>query len=182
MRIILNLLLLLTISCVTNKTYKTSSSTHSIPSEQVEAPSPSALFHTEINYEWAKELVNTSNCIWKLPEFRKEIESMVAFDYSDKTGKEVVKALNGGKCGLRVYKTKNPWSSAIATTYATDKEYLYLNLRKNPRELAPMVNTMMHECTHLVGFSHGDNYAKGKELSVPYWIGNTAEKYVHKCK
>lgn len=180
MKNLLLIVLLLNTACVTKIKYPTSS-TNSIPSVQVEAPSSPVPFHTEINYQWAKDLVKVANCLINKQEFINAIESIDKFDYSDKNGKTVIELMKGAKCGIRVYTTKNPWSSAIATTYASDKEYLYLNLRKNPRAMGAMVNTAIHECSHIAGFSHGDNSPVGKENSVPYLIGRKAEELVHLC-
>jgi hypothetical protein len=44
-----------------------------------------------------------------------------------------------------------------------------------------MVNTALHECSHLAGYTHGDNSPVGKENSVPYWVGSKAEEVAVKC-
>ena len=142
----------------------------------------SKTFHTEVNYDWAKKTVEVSNCVLNHPEFKKRVEAIEKFDYSDLNGVQVYAAYsNGSKCGLRTYKTKNPWSSAIATTYSDDREFFYLNSRKNPRKYDSMVNTSIHECGHLKGFSHGDNRSAGKENSVNYKVGSIAQEISELC-
>ncbi len=142
----------------------------------------SKTFHTEVKYDWAIETVRISNCVLNHPDFKKRVEAIDKFDYSDLNGVQVYAAYsNGSRVGLRVYKSKNPWSKAIATTYGNDKEFFYLNTRKNPRDYGSMVNTSLHEAGHLKGFSHGDNSSVGKENSVNYKVGSIAQEVSAKC-
>jgi hypothetical protein len=152
----------------------------SIPSTQPESK-VRVVFHTEIKTQWVNDLVKYANCVINHSDFINEIESQKVFEYTEKTGYAVIAALHERRCGLRLYATKNPFSSVIATTYANDREYLYFNTRKNPRDMKYMVNTAIHECSHLAGFSHGDNSPVGKENSVPYFIGKSSESVVEKC-
>jgi hypothetical protein len=69
---------------------------------------------------------------------------------------------------------KDRFSAAIA--YYTKSEGIKLNRYKLKRNPCSIVGTLVHEYMHHLGFSHGDNYAKGKEFSVPYWMGNKAVK------
>jgi len=174
-------LLFLTVACATNKNVPTSQlSTYSSP-EQVEVKYPSALFHTEVNTLWAQDLAKVANCVFNNASFRKAVEAKTSFDMSDKTGAGVYASMQEVTCGIRLYATKNPFSKAIATTYSTDKYFIYLNTRRNPRDMPSMVNTVIHECSHIAGFSHGSNSPVGKENTVPYWIGKEAESYVSEC-
>ena len=77
------------------------------------------------------------------------------------------------------WKPFNPWTSAIATTFKNKPGKIFINLRKiQQRSVEDYVNTITHEVTHILGYSHGSNSPKGKENSVPYWLGNKAEEWV----
>jgi hypothetical protein len=182
MRNIFIILLWLLQSCATNKTYQSRPiGTDSIPQGQLGTALPSAPFHTELKTQWVNDLVRVANCTFTHADFLKAVESKTLFDYSEHTGADVIGRMSKITCGIRLYSTKNPFSSAIATTYASDRSFLYLNTRKNPREMKYMVNTVIHECSHLAGYTHGDNSPVGKENSVPYWIGDKAEEVAVKC-
>ena len=114
-------------------------------------------------------------------EFQNELSAIEKFDFSDDNGSQVLEKLMSNSKTITTYRTKNPFSKAIATTYSTDKENMYLNTRKNPREYKFMINTVVHEFLHLVGYSHNDNNPIGKENSVNYYVGSLAEKYSKGC-
>jgi hypothetical protein len=142
-----------------------------------------APYSVKSSLKWVKQLADVSNCVIKNEEFLKEVEAFPKYDFTTKTSKEVAQAYRSSAPSvISTYKTKNPWSKAIATTYTGDSKTIYLNLRKNPRPLKEMVNTAIHERGHGLGFSHGDNSSWGKENSVNYRVGLIAEKYVEKCK
>lgn len=141
------------------------------------------VFSQKSELPWAAQVSKVSNCIIKNEAFLKEVETFSKFTHTAKTPKEVALAIkNFRPVVVSTYKTKNPWSAAIATTYSSDKTTVYFNTRKNPRPLPAMVNTAFHEGLHLNGFSHGNNSPKGKENSVNYRVGKIAEKYVEVCK
>ncbi len=72
------------------------------------------------------------------------------------------------------YKPKWPWSKAIGYS---DGKNIYVNMRKiDALTVADYVGNLVHEFCHVAGFSHGDNYKKGKENSVPYWCGELAKR------
>jgi hypothetical protein len=100
---------------------------------------------------------------------------------SQDNGTQILNEILSKKAVIRTYKTKWPLSKAIATTYKNNKTELYFNRYKNPREMANMVNTSMHEITHLVGYSHGSNSSIGKEDTVPYKVGAIAQRNYHAC-
>lgn len=68
---------------------------------------------------------------------------------------------------------------SAVTAYYTKSEGIKLNTYKLGRSECAIVKTLVHEYMHHLGFSHGDNKAKGKEFSIPYWYGYKAYKY---CK
>jgi molybdopterin-biosynthesis enzyme MoeA-like protein len=131
---------------------------------------------------YLKQVAKVSECVIRNEDFLKEIEAFPKFSFTDKTSKEVADSIRKMKSVvISSYKTKNPFSSAIATTYPSNKTTVYFNSRKNPREFKEMINTAIHEPLHLIGFSHGDNSPIGKENSVNYRVGKIAESYVEKC-
>lgn len=118
------------------------------------------------------------------------LKSDVKFSHTDKTKEQVVdqirKATSVMKYGavyLRVY--YSPWwnisqrrvvanTQFVAGTYEISFNTRNFNFKNTPSA----VNTLVHEFLHVIGFSHGDNSPKGKEFSVPYFVGNLAEKIV----
>lgn len=141
-----------------------------------------ASFTAKSSLLWVSSLAEKANCTIKNKDFLKEVEGF-KFTHTIHAGAKVakdIKALPSIK--IATYKTKNPFSKAIATTYPSDKETVYLNLRANPRDMESMVNTVCHEATHILGYSHGDNSPKGKENSVPYKVGSLCQKYFKNCK
>jgi hypothetical protein len=130
---------------------------------------------------WMSSLAKTADCIVQSKKFKEEVCSIKSFDYSKKTGHQVIEDISNSRAFVvSTYKTKSPWSKAIATTYGKPK-VVYFNTRKNPRDVPSMVNTLVHEWLHVLNYSHGDNSSKGKENSVNYKVGSIAEKYVQEC-
>jgi hypothetical protein len=130
---------------------------------------------------WMKSLGATAECVINNADFQKEVSAIEKFDYSTRKGKQVVADLAAMKgVEISTYKTKNPFSKTIAYTYGGAKT-IYFNTRKNPRDFKEMVNTVVHEASHIVGYGHGNNSSVGKQKSVPYWVGAIAEKYVLHC-
>lgn len=74
------------------------------------------------------------------------------------------------------WKPMNPWSSAIATTFKNKPGVVFMNVRKvHLRAEFEVVNTLVHEFCHTpCGYGHGSNSPKGKQRSVPYWLGGRA--------
>lgn len=153
----------------------------SIPTKPTQAPEievPYRVnFDAKSSLKWPHETAKAANCVTNDKEFIDALRSIEKFDYSDDTGIDVYNKLMEIKATIRTYKTKNPFSKAIATTYKSNKSDVYFNRRKNPRPMQFMVNTACHERTHLGGYSHGTNSSKGKENSIPYFIGSLCQKY-----
>ena len=62
---------------------------------------------------------------------------------------------------------------------------IYINAAKLGRSLGSIAASVVHEIIHLLDkfikgeyFGHGDNSAKGKQNTAPYWIDNLAEALV----
>lgn len=147
-------------------------------------PETQIAFTSASNLDWVKELVKVANCVANNEAFIKEVALFPDYDYTDDKSEVVALAVKNIKANVTTYKTANPFSAAIATTYPTDTVNVYLNIRPkaNPRPMPDMVNTLFHEGLHLSGYKHGDNYANGKENSVNYRVGTIAAKYSPACK
>lgn len=130
---------------------------------------------------WVSELADKTKCVLLSNDFQNELKSIQNFDMSEANGAQVLGKMLSTESNISTYTSKNPFSSAIATTYQNDNT-LYLNTRKNPRSMPQMINTICHEHSHVAGFSHGDNSPKGKEKTVPYFIGDLCEKHSTKCE
>lgn len=175
-------LLLLTFAC-SYVPVKAPDVTPEFPSETVPTTNPKVVFTADSSLDYIHEVVRISNCVISNEDFLKEVEAFPKYDYTDKTSKQVADSLRNPKPVIvSTYRTKNPWSSVIATTYSSDPTTIYFNTRRNPREMPSMVNTSFHEMLHLQGWSHGDNYEYGKEKSVNHMVGTISEKYLKKCE
>lgn len=151
------------------------------PAQEIKPSLPASsgsVFSTEAAVYWTIDITKKANDVYKNPEFLKRVGEVYKYDYTVDSPETVKKQLsNSVAVIIALYTTKNPWSSAIATTFNNDRERIYLNTRKHPRPVPEMINTLFHEgLGHLNGYGHGDNYSAGKENSVPYKIGEIAEK------
>lgn len=180
---IINLfLLLVVVSCATKPVVETPiKPTDLIPEVIIPPTLVSDVFDYQSNLLWVKKLSESANCVIKKDSFASRVYSVVSFDYSTSNGEKVYNDLINHKCTIRTYKTRNPFSSVIATTYLNNKKDLYLNTRSNPRIFPSMINTAIHECLHNAGYSHGDNTPTGKENSVNYKVGKIAELESEGC-
>lgn len=141
----------------------------------------SDVFTYKSSLEWIKDLSKKANCVVNNEKFQYELALIESFDFSKDNGEKVLENLLKHKATIRTYKTKNPFSKVIATTYKNNKTDLYLNLHKNPRPMASMINTVVHEALHLAGYSHGNNSSVDKENSVNYRVGKLAEINSNGC-
>lgn len=180
-----NILLLIALASCTTVANKAPEVVPAKPVTPVSVPTTPAkreIFYSKSSLPWVKELINKANCVVNSQDFLNEVKAWPKFTYSDATGEDVYKSiLNLHKVNVETYQTKNPWSKAIATTYAGVNDTVFLNTRRNPRDMKYMINTVLHEPLHLVGYSHGDNSPAGKENSVNYRVGSIAEKYADSC-
>lgn len=143
---------------------------------------PRAVFFTNSKIPWVINLVGSANCVVNTKAFINEVKTYPKFTLTTATPADVAASLESmGPFEVATYKTTNPLSKAIATTFKGNKTTLFLNVRRNPRALPAMVNTLAHESLHLAGYSHGDNSPVGKEESVNYKVGSISEKYLEGC-
>lgn len=111
-----------------------------------------------------------------------DIDHFTHTEYSKSEILEKIKNVNGITT-VKLYKSLNPWTRSNAYVSPKHKNTLFLNTRKLWRDKGDIINTIMHECVHVIDFNdnnkidfgHGDNYSRGKENSVPYRIGQLAK-------
>jgi hypothetical protein len=178
------LLLLTLLSCATEITKTPTIFIEPEPVKPVEVkPENKVYFFTDLKMKWVQDVVNCSNIVVNDPSFIAELSQVTKFDYSNDDGKRVVQFLQTSK-PLEIKLFTKYLSKVIATTYPS-QPITYFNTKKNPRSLPEMVNTAVHEKTHVADengnyFTHGSNYSSGKGLSVPYYTGDLAEKHAER--
>jgi hypothetical protein len=146
-------------------------------------PVKGVYYQTTLTSQWAIDLTRISNCVLNHEGFIKEVSAIEKFDFTFDKGIEVIAKYRQDKVtNIKLIKPKAFWSSMVATTFAGNTDDFFLSTKKNPRPMPSMINTAIHERGHLVGYGHGDNYAKGKEDSVNYKLGSISEKYVADCQ
>lgn len=90
---------------------------------------------------------------------------------------------------VELYRSRNPWSKAYATTYSGNYNLIKLNSRKLNRSLASICGSIAHEWGHcleyymktrfpVIEFNHGDNSPVGKEDTFQYQLGKAVKAYV----
>ena len=143
------------------------------PQEFVETYHP---FYFKSSIKWVGDVSMCANMIINDSKFREELMAIKKFDMSSDNGEYVLKKLQSGKTVIKTYKTRNPFSKAVATTWKSNKTDIYLNIRKK-RTIAQWSGTAIHESSHNRGYSHGNNSSAGKEKTVPYLVGTIATKH-----
>jgi len=111
-------------------------------------------------------------------------DSFTHTEYEPKRISDLMK-MDKNKTIIKLYKSRNPFTRSNAYVSPKHKNTLFLNTRKLWRNKQEIINTIVHECVHVVDYSengkidfgHGNNYSKGKENSAPYWIGNKAKEF-----
>ena len=180
---LLILVLILLASCATKQT-KVEVPTPEAKTEVFETKVTSKVFDYRSSLTWVKKLTKAVNCTINKESFAKRLTSVKSFDYSTHNGTQVYNNLINHNCRIRTYKTKNPFSNVIATTYTANTFDVYLNRRKNPRyPMDRMINTALHECLHNVKYGHGDNrnINNSKGNSVPNKVGLIAQQESKGC-
>lgn len=142
------------------------------------------------NHERVSNCVDFINSLFDLDMFymsisdRKEPFTHCHKDYSPDRVSRILKT-DSSLIVIRIYKPKNPFSSANAYVSPKYKNTLFLNSRRLDREIQDIINTIVHECVHVsdyndngqIDFGHGTNESLGKENSAPYWIGGKAKQF-----
>lgn len=86
---------------------------------------------------------------------------------------------------IKLYRSKNPWSSAYGYFSPAKPDHIFLNNRKLNRSKGSIVSSLIHEMIHFLddknkqeSYGHGDNSPIGKEATAPYFIDNIAESII----
>ncbi len=115
-----------------------------------------------------------ANDFFRLVLFKGDIVRKKDFDFTTDTLDEILKRLEE-KVSLKVG-TFVPTERQMVTVAYHRGGKAYFNSHKLERKTCSMINTLVHEYMHFVGYSHGDNSPEGKENSVPYYFGNRAQE------
>lgn len=136
-------------------------------------------FELKSSLYYLPEVIKVTDCVIELKEFQDEVRAIKSFTSSKENGAQVVeKILSPKKAVIRHYLKL----SAKVTAKTVSGEVYWNRYKKiNPRPLPKMVNTGMHERLHVLGYNHDGNKARINQESVPYKVGDIAEKYVKKC-
>nr|WP_320000128.1 hypothetical protein [uncultured Draconibacterium sp.] len=136
--------------------------------------------------EKVNDCVEFINDLFEADFFLKSVADKDSFTHTEYEPRKVAALMKDdeNETVVKLYKSFNPWTRANAHVSPKFENTLFLNTRKLWRNREDIINTIVHECVHVVDFSengiidfgHGDNYSKGKENSAPYWIGELAKK------
>jgi len=118
----------------------------------------------------------------------KEIKAKNDWKYNSGSGDNVYINLRKilPPIAVKLYKSRNPWSAAIAYY---DGEAIYFNTRKLSNNIVDIVATLVHEYSHHCGFHHNSRNWWGRDTSnyktehkclysVPYWLSENIERFV----
>lgn len=114
-----------------------------------------------------------ANEFFKLILFKPDIVGKDEFTFTEQKLADVIERLRSPKfMRLRTF----DGSSANSHVFAYQSEgAAYLNRNRLNRKECSLINTLVHEYMHFVGYSHGDNTPEGKGDSVPYYFGDRAQ-------
>lgn len=115
-----------------------------------------------------------ANDFFRLVLFKGDVIRKKEFDFTTDTLEEILQRLKN-QVRLKV-RTFEPNSDQMVTVAFHRGGTAYFNKHKLERKTCSMINTLVHEYMHFVGYSHGDNSPVGKENSVPYYFGNRAQE------
>ena len=129
------------------------------------------------------QAVQRANALLKDNSFFGQIAAHPAFDLSTATPVQVADILKNStfRMEIQFYKTRNPWSDALAYDDPYHPLIIHLNERRLNRSLASICATIIHEAVHAAdamekqfSFGHGNNNPAGKQNTAPYWIDGLA--------
>jgi hypothetical protein len=119
-------------------------------------------------------IYNAERLLTANSELMKLVRNKNDFKYASGKGVDVVSGLlNPVAVEVYYYRPWNPWSSVIGYT---DGVSIYVNSR-NKLLMRELVANLVHEYSHIQGYTHGDNYpSEEKNLySVPYFLSTQIE-------
>jgi hypothetical protein len=115
-------------------------------------------------------------------DFYRQIEAIPRFNHTTASPLEVslhlFYALPKLEITIKPYKSKLPWSKAIG--YA-EGSTVWVNTRKLYLPIYDRVENIMHEATHLCGYSHDGNRVTAYNLgTVPYRVASIFKQHIFK--
>lgn len=115
-----------------------------------------------------------ANEFFKLILFKPDILGKEKFSFSKESLSEVVERLRSPKF-MRLRTFDGSDSNGHVFAYQSEGA-AYLNRDRLNRKECSLINTLVHEYMHFVGYSHGDNSPEGKGESIPYYFGDRAQE------
>jgi hypothetical protein len=128
--------------------------------------------------------IRVANEVIDHPKFRSEVVRCLSFYGTDHDGIEVLRTIDKYKDAYFARLSVLPWSKRIKpwyrnTTAETSGRNVYLNPKFFVRPTHDIVNTLVHEWLHTLGYSHpiSNNPTKYPIIlnSVNYKVGKIAE-------
>ncbi len=115
-----------------------------------------------------------ANDFFRMVLFKPSILGKSEFEFTDMTFEQIIERMKDPKfLRLRTF-TPSPENMHVVAYHKGGTAYL--NTYKTERKECSMINTLVHEYMHFMGFGHGDNNYEGKENSIPYYFGKRAEE------
>lgn len=115
-----------------------------------------------------------ANDFFKLILFKPDVIGKKTFEYTEDELEQIIEKLKRPKyMRLRTF-SPSPEHHHVLAFHSEGAAYL--NRLKTNRDPCSMINTLVHEYMHFVGYGHGDNSPEGKMNSVPYFFGERAQE------
>lgn len=168
-----NLILLLLVASCSNKVVKKPVE----PPLEVEEPKKEyvEIFKVRSSLKKMNELLPLANCLINSKEFKEEMHKVDQFGSTGVGGKLVYDQMMSHKpVTLRTYSKWHPFKPVFAYTYLNTKE-IYINTRYYNRSWESLLNTVLHEHTHAIGWPHGSGDP------IPWEVGKIAERTASAC-
>jgi hypothetical protein len=131
--------------------------------------------------------IGLANLVWISPEFKREIElhtfaGIFGFASTEDKNEEVYRKLMFVELKIKFSVETPPWYKRFTSEVAreVDGEVIFNRLKFKGMDNASLCNTVVHEATHVAGYSHDWKRTYRREYSVPYAVGAIAEKLARK--
>lgn len=148
------------------------------------------MFEYKGNIKSIKEATAAANELFYNSHFTDTIAAKESFDMSTAKPSYIATSIRNTsnvKTNVKTYRSRNPWSRAIAYFTANRPNDINLNTRKLNRTKGSIVATLWHERIHQLDnldpvhyYGHGNNSPRGKQNTAPYWIDNLAQSIIDK--
>lgn len=168
------LIILLFVSCASN-----------IPVQKLETIEPTiediGYYKNESSLDWITESIEIANCVTKKKEFHQEILDNGKFEHYDGLNQHIIDMLISETPAIVGTYYKKFSKARAYRNIGSNK--IWLNRAKISNSDEDLLNTMLHERLHVLGFGHkGNSRNKYNNIdSVPYKVGSISEKYYQYC-